>query len=366
MPSVSETTVPTLLCSAPASKFSIFSLMTELISEGLSCMSIPQLRILRPRMRTGMPPTPAFSLVSERHPGGETFQFAAQRAVNDEVAGADLRAADQRLIDHADELHVPAEPAHQRLADVLALFLARRHRGAQFRLDGVLGRGAQDGEFLRDGRQGRQAAVLRQHAHEVLRLRIERLARRRDEHFRELCGGDTRILQQRLDFLEARDVREHLQGLLPRLEAAAVAGQFENGLGVGPGERRKIAHWTFPYSSFATLSSRSAWALASISRASSLPAPATASAATSLRRLSRAREISCSICARAFATRRSPSARACCFASSTISLERRLAWPSRSAAWLFASSRILRASSRAVSRWRMPFSAAARPSAIVF
>src|SRR5690606_35525856 len=117
IPSVSETTVPTLLCSAPASKFSIRSLMIELISEGLSCIvnsSTFQIRALR----------------ASGDAGSETFQLAADRAVDDEIAGADLRAADQARVDHAAQFNLAAEALRQCIADLLALCVAGFHRGA--------------------------------------------------------------------------------------------------------------------------------------------------------------------------------------------------------------------------------------------
>src|SRR5688572_15261174 len=120
------------------------------------------------------------------------------------------------------------------------------------------------------------------------------------------------------------------------------------------------------FSSSAASSSRScACAFAFTSRPRSFDAPVTASAATSLRRLSRVRVCSFEISLRAAAISRSPSETATCLASPTSSFERRCARSTTCTAFWRASC--IRASAfcfaSASSLW--PFSPAAMPSAMV-
>src|SRR3954465_7206724 len=113
-------------------------------------------------------------------------------------------------------------------------------------------------------------------------------------------------------------------------------------------------------------SSSSPGALASTSRRRIFAAPATASEATRSRSCSRARVTSCSISAFAAAFSRLPSSLAEVLASSIICATRFSAWEMISAArprarLISASACLLEVSSE-----RLPISAAARPSAMVF
>src|SRR5881394_2781632 len=110
----------------------------------------------------------------------------------------------------------------------------------------------------------------------------------------------------------------------------------------------------------------SPWALASTSRRRIFSAPATASEATRSRSCSRARVTSWAISALAAAFSRLPSSLAALRASSTICEPRFSAWAMMSAARLRASLIASSACLVEVSSERLPCSAAARPSAIVF
>src|SRR6185369_3511182 len=113
-------------------------------------------------------------------------------------------------------------------------------------------------------------------------------------------------------------------------------------------------------------SRRSPCALASTSRRRIFSAPAIARVATRSRSCSRARVTSCAISALAAAFSRLPSSLAALRASSTICEPRFSAWAMMSAARLRASLIASSACLVDVSSERLPCSAAARPSAMVF
>src|SRR5688572_22823684 len=119
------------------------------------------------------------------------------------------------------------------------------------------------------------------------------------------------------------------------------------------------------FSSSAASSSRSwACAFASTSRPSTLVAPASASAATSLRSASRARDFSFAASLRAAVTMRSLSATARLLASPTSSFERLWAMSTTCTAFWRASVRIASEPCRASASSFRPVSPAAMPSAI--
>src|SRR5690242_12248308 len=101
MPSVTLTTVPTLRASASPSNFSMRCLMSWLISEGLRFMF----------------ESCYFKIGLMDQGGGEERELLPHRAVDDQVAGADHCAADERLVFHVLERDLAAELLVQRLAD---------------------------------------------------------------------------------------------------------------------------------------------------------------------------------------------------------------------------------------------------------
>src|SRR5688572_733625 len=139
MPSATEVTTPSLRASADSLTFSMRVLISSLISDGLSVVvAIALLPGRMPRARHSdfgcvvmgaSCPGSVTGGRSGRSPDHERLltahaslrqrrlqprQLAAQRAVDDHVAGGDDRAADQGLVDRGLELDLAAEALAQR------------------------------------------------------------------------------------------------------------------------------------------------------------------------------------------------------------------------------------------------------------
>src|SRR5690606_19984163 len=143
MPSDTEVTVPSLRASAASLTFSMRLLISSLISEGLSwvlAISGSSVRASGWCAVSGSCGGVASGGCRPRRPcllaqcRLQARELAAQRAVDDDVAGADHRAADQRGVDRGIDFDLAAETAFERRADAGHLGLrelgGRRHRGA--------------------------------------------------------------------------------------------------------------------------------------------------------------------------------------------------------------------------------------------
>src|SRR5688572_15262764 len=164
MPSVTDTTVPWVRMRAPASRFWMRLLISSEISEGLSCMN--------------------FSLAFQR--GLERAELRTRRAVDHLVAEHDSHPGDKLFVHLEFCFYFAAglllQPLHQ-VGELRNRKLERRvHLGLEHALALVL----QRLELLADLRQQAEAAVLGQHAHEVLRLAVQPTGEDRDEQARDL------------------------------------------------------------------------------------------------------------------------------------------------------------------------------------
>src|SRR5215469_4692433 len=101
MPSVTDMMEPTLRASVTPLKFSIRCLMRSLISVALMAMWVLLCREFV----------------------GDAVETATQRAVDDEIAGAQDSAADQRRVGLTVQPHLALEPPPERRGDLVALRL---------------------------------------------------------------------------------------------------------------------------------------------------------------------------------------------------------------------------------------------------
>src|SRR5690606_25372725 len=116
MPSATEVTVPSLRASADRPTFSMRVLISSLISDGLSCVvamfvsNVGRAWARHHGRRARGPPGECQSVCEcVLH----ALQLAAQRAVDDGVAGVDHRTADQALVDRGLDLDLASEAAAQ-------------------------------------------------------------------------------------------------------------------------------------------------------------------------------------------------------------------------------------------------------------
>src|SRR5258706_11184984 len=171
MPSVTDTTVPCVRICTPASMFWMRFLMSSEISDGLSCICC-----------------------SLSFQGGfERAQLRARGTVDNLVADHDFDAADERFVHTHARPHLAAgfllEPGHQVGALGLLHFKSRIDLG----LDHAFALALEHLVLLADLARHFEAAVLGQHADEVLGF-ARKLARKHgDEQAGDLGGGKIRI-----------------------------------------------------------------------------------------------------------------------------------------------------------------------------
>src|SRR5690606_8327917 len=167
MPSATEVTVPSLRASAASLTLSMRLLMRSLISDGLSvvvaifvslevgrCVRFTasiafrdsgfgtgdsEERALLPRIPNPESRVPASSCQRRL----QARELAAQRAVDDDVAGIDHRAADQGLVHRRFQLDLAAEALAQRGPDAVELGFRQRHGRGDLRAHDAFGIRAQ-------------------------------------------------------------------------------------------------------------------------------------------------------------------------------------------------------------------------------
>src|SRR5512135_391182 len=150
MPSVTDTTVPSVRISAPVSSFWIRLLISSDISDGLSCMRIPWLLNLQCAL--------------------ERAELRAHGSVNNLVADHDTYAADQLLV----QVHAGADLTACVLFEQLGKF--RSLRGVELErrnnpgFDHAFALVLERLELDPDLGEQLKTVVLRQHAHQVFRL----------------------------------------------------------------------------------------------------------------------------------------------------------------------------------------------------
>src|SRR5688572_13650023 len=344
MPSVTDTTVPSVRMRAPASRFWMRLLISSEISDGLSCI-----RLLA-------------SLLLSLEGGFERAELRARRAVDDLVAEHHAHAGDQRLVDLDFGSDFAAGLLLQPLHQVGDLGFRQLERGLHFGLEHAFTLILQRLELRADLRQQSQAAVFGEHAQKILGFGVQPAREDADEHAGHLRIGLAGLGHRGAHACIVGDQRQGAQHFGPFGERAGAVGQPEGRFGVGSRYGAGFGH----YSCRLIASSSSPCAFASTSRRRIFSAPATASDATWSRSCSRARVTCCSISALAAAFSRLPSSLAAFLASSIICAARFSACASTSAArlraWLIDSSACRVESSSE----RLPCSAAARPSATCF
>src|SRR5207248_3058732 len=121
MPSVTDTIVPTLRASVTALKFSIRCLIRSLISVALIAMCFGSSKLLSVCLDCQLVRDPV-------EPG-------AQRAVDDEVAGAQHGSADELRVRLAVQAHRPFQLALERGRERLLLSLVQRRGGGDCNID---------------------------------------------------------------------------------------------------------------------------------------------------------------------------------------------------------------------------------------
>src|SRR5215831_15008185 len=112
MPSVTDTMEPTLRASVTDLKFSIRCLISSLISVALIAISSVPWVVLGGQLV------------------GDAVEPRAQRAVDDQVAGAQDSAADELGIRLTVQPHLALEASLERCRELLALRLIQRRRGS--------------------------------------------------------------------------------------------------------------------------------------------------------------------------------------------------------------------------------------------
>src|SRR5512146_1536187 len=111
MPSVTDTIVPTLRASVTDLKPSIRCLMRSLISLALMAMSVSPENCLGGQLV------------------GDALEPAAERAVDDQITGAQHGAPDERRIRSTLQAHRAAQPALERGRELCLLRVVKRRGG---------------------------------------------------------------------------------------------------------------------------------------------------------------------------------------------------------------------------------------------
>src|SRR5688500_18921266 len=224
MPSVTDTTVPSVRMRAPASRFWMRLLISSEISDGLSCI-----RLLA-------------SLLLSLEGGFERAELRARRAVDDLVAEHHAHAGDQRLVDLDFGSDFAAGLLLQPLHQVGDLGCRQLERGLHFGLEHAFALILQRLELGADLRQQPQAPVLRQHAQKILGLGAQPARQHADQD-----AGGLRIAQPGLRDRSAyarilRDLPERAEHLGPLRQGTGSVRQPEGGFGVGTGDGAGLGH----------------------------------------------------------------------------------------------------------------------------
>src|SRR6185312_10404946 len=149
MPSVTDTIVPTLRASVTDLKPSIRCLMRSLISVALMAMSNPRKECLSGQVV------------------GDALEPSAQRAVDDQVAGAQHGSADQCGIRCALQADCAFQAPFERRYEIAPLRVVERRSGGHRHIDHALGLTLELIEEGRDFRQVCESSVVRECADEV-------------------------------------------------------------------------------------------------------------------------------------------------------------------------------------------------------
>src|SRR5215472_14643938 len=175
MPSVTDMIEPTLRASVTPLKFSIRCLMRSLISVAL--IAIPSVPGLNGEFV------------------GNAVETGTQRAVDDEIAGAQDSAADQRRIGLVVQPHFTLEPALERRGDPVALCLIECGRRGDRDIRDTLGIVLESAKQLSDLRQIAETVVVGERAHEVRALLTEGGRRDVIHQTRQLLGSHPGIIE---------------------------------------------------------------------------------------------------------------------------------------------------------------------------
>src|SRR5512135_1640913 len=218
MPSVTDTTVPWVRTSAPMSRFWIRDLMISLISEGFSCMMC------------------SLSLGAKLHRHGAELRL--HRSVDHRVADRHARPADQLGVDGHGRLDLPAEALLQRGREFGNLRIGQFECGFDRRLGRRFGGVLQRVELRRDLRKHRDAVGLDQHAHEIPHVRVEAVARDRQQQRFLGAGVEPGVVERRRHPLVTHNRGAEAQHLRPRRKRRILVRELERRFGVGARNRR--------------------------------------------------------------------------------------------------------------------------------
>src|SRR6185312_11186241 len=235
----------------------------------------------------------------------DALEPCAQRAVDDQIPGAQYRAADERRVRDTLQPHGASQPPLQGRSQRASLGIVERRGGGDGHVDDTLSLTLELIEARRDLRQQCQSPIVRKGADEVATLLVELWTRDPGDERGQLLRRDVRVAEQRLNPRVGNHGGSGLERFRPGAEPLVVARLFEGRLRVGSGNRALICHpSSLRQICAASLLMRSWCAFGSISRSSSLEAAAMAISPISRLRPSRARVVSSPICCCAEATRR--------------------------------------------------------------
>src|SRR5215469_5476182 len=220
MPSVTDMMDPTLRASVTPLKFSIRCLMRSLISVALIAMWV--------------------LLCGEFV--GNTVETGTERAVDDEIAGAQDSAADQRRVGLAVQPHLTLEPPLERRDDPVAVRLIECGRRGDRDIRHTLGIVLESAEQLGDLGKIAETVVVGERTHEVRALLTEGGCRDVIHQLRQLRGRHARVIEKCRDTRILHHQRRGLQCLRPGREAAVLARLLEGGTRVWAGDRESVCH----------------------------------------------------------------------------------------------------------------------------
>src|SRR5262245_2692010 len=209
MPSVTETTVPWVRMRAPASRFWMRLLISSEISEGLSCIKLLSVLLL------------CLQCCLER------AELRARRGVDYLVAEHDPYSGDQIFLNFDLGLHRAPGLFLQLLHQVGELRFRQLQRRVHLGLEHAFALVLQRLELDADLAEQAEAAVLRQHAQEILGFAVELARQNADEDPGRLRVRQLRIGYRRAHAFVVRDQCERAEHLGPFAERTGAIGEPE-------------------------------------------------------------------------------------------------------------------------------------------
>src|SRR5690606_3879037 len=129
---------------------------------------------------------------------GQLREFAANCAIDNQVAGANQYTTDEGGIFRGVQTHFSAEPCTENLGEFVLLFIAQCEGTCYIHVDRLLLLGLVQLELGEDVRQQGQTVVLGENVDEVLCLGVELVTTHLDEGGGLFCTRQTRGLEHAL------------------------------------------------------------------------------------------------------------------------------------------------------------------------